>query len=54
LLDERKQEWAAMRKREFDPGLENCIKECRRAARPKDVACVEKATTAAAAQACLK
>jgi hypothetical protein len=54
LLDERKQKWAAMRKLEFDPGLENCIKECRRAARPEDVACVEKATTAAAAQACLK
>ena len=50
----RQKEWQEMRKREFDPGLENCIKECRRAGRPEDVACVEKATTAAAAQACLK
>ncbi|HEU5057442.1 MAG TPA: hypothetical protein VFU21_12985 [Kofleriaceae bacterium] len=50
----RQKEWEAMRKREFDPGLENCIKECRRAARPEDVTCVEKATTAAAAQACLE
>lgn len=54
LMDQRKKDWEAMRRREFDPGLENCIKECRRAARPEDVACVEKATTAAAAQACLK
>jgi hypothetical protein len=50
----RQKEWDAIRKREFDPGLENCVKECRRAARPDDVACVEKATTSEAAQACLK
>lgn len=50
----RQEEWAEIRKREFDPGLENCVKECRRAARPEDVACVEKATSSKAAQACLK
>jgi hypothetical protein len=54
LKAERQKDWEALRKREFDPGLENCVKECRRAARPEDVACVDKATTAAAAQACLK
>ena len=50
----RQSEWDAIRKRDFDPGLENCVKECRRAAKPEDVACVEKAKTAEAAQACLK
>jgi len=54
LMVQRKKDWEAMRKREFDPGLENCVKECRRAARPEDLACVDKAKTAAAAQACLK
>lgn len=54
LKAERQKQWEELRKREFDPGLENCVKECRRAARPEDVACVEKATSAAAAQACLK
>ena len=54
LKAERQKEWEAIVAREFDPGLDNCIKECRRAARPEDVACVEKATTATAAQACLK
>lgn len=50
----RQKELDEMKKREFDPGLENCVKECRRAARPEDVACVARATTSAAAQACLK
>lgn len=50
----RQKDWDAIRTREFDPGLDNCIKECRRAAQPDDVACVEKATTSVAAQACLK
>jgi hypothetical protein len=54
LIAQRKQDLEAMKKREFDPGLENCIKECRRAAKPEDVECVAKAKTAAAAQACLK
>jgi hypothetical protein len=50
----RQTEWDAIRKRDFDPGLENCVKECRRGAKPEDVACVEKAKTAETAQACLK
>lgn len=54
LRAERQKDWEAIRTREFDPGLDNCIKECRRAARPEDIACVEEATTSAAAQACLK
>ena len=54
LVAQRKVDWEAMKKREFDPGLENCVKECRRAARPEDVECVAKARTAAVAQACLK
>ena len=54
LMAQRKKDWEAMVKREFDPGLENCVKECRRAAKPEDVECVAKAKTAAAAQACLK
>jgi hypothetical protein len=54
LMAQRKKDWQDMVKREFDPGLENCVKECRRAGKPEDVECVAKAKTAAAAQACLK
>ena len=41
-------------KQTLDTGLDNCVKECRRAAHPDDVACVDRATTFAAAQACLQ
>ncbi len=54
LMAQRKQDLEAMKKRDFDPGLENCVKECRRAAKPEDVECVAKAKTSVAAQACLK
>lgn len=54
LRAEKQKEWEAMKKREFDPGRENCVKECRRAARPEDVECVKKAASSQAAQACLK
>lgn len=47
--------WAAERnKKELNLGLDNCVKECRRAANAEDIACVDKATTFAAAQACLQ
>ncbi len=55
LKAEWEQRWSAERsKTELNRGLDNCIKECRRAANPEDIACVEKATTFAAAQACLQ
>ena len=54
LRAERQAQLEEIRTREDDPGRDNCLKECRRAAKPEDVACVEKATTSAAAQACLK
>jgi hypothetical protein len=50
---EREKEWAAMRARNFDPGLDNCVRNCRRSASPGDVECVEKATTAEQAADCL-
>ena len=47
--------WTERRnKKDFDPGLDNCVRECRRAANPEDVPCVDQATTFAAAQACLQ
>jgi hypothetical protein len=54
LRAERQKEWGEIAKREFDPGRENCVKECRRAAKPEDIKCVEGATTLEAAKACLE
>ena len=54
LRAERQKQWDEIAKREFDPGRENCVKECRRSARPDDIKCVEAATTLAAAKDCLK
>lgn len=54
LRAERQKEWDEIARREFDPGRENCVKECRRAAKPEDIECVDGATTLAAAEACLK
>lgn len=55
LRAEWEQRWTAERsKTELNQGLDNCVKECRRAAKPEDVPCVDRATTHAAAQACLK
>jgi hypothetical protein len=53
LRAERQQKWAEMRARPFDPGLDNCVRQCRRGATPDDVACVERASTAAEAADCL-
>jgi hypothetical protein len=53
LRAERRKTWDEMKAREFDPGLENCVRECRRSASVDDVACVERATTAEQAAACL-
>jgi len=53
LRAEREKTWAEMKARKVDPGFDNCVRECRRAARPEDVACVDAAKTAAAAQRCL-
>jgi hypothetical protein len=52
LRAERKKVWEEMRAREFDPGLENCIRACRRASSPKDVKCVDEAKTSAQAEDC--
>jgi hypothetical protein len=53
LRAERQKLWAEMKARKFDPGLENCLKDCRRGAYPSDVECVEKARTAAQATDCV-
>ena len=53
LRAERQKEWDEIAKREFDPGRENCVKECRRSAKPEDIKCVEGAKTLAAAKDCL-
>lgn len=54
LKAEKEKAWADLKKVSFDPGLDNCVKECRRAAHPDDVPCADKATTFAAAQECLR
>ena len=53
LRAEREKIWTEMKARKFDPGLENCIRECRRSATPDDLACVERAKTAEQAGDCL-
>jgi hypothetical protein len=54
LRAERQKEWAAMRALPFDPGLENCMRGCRRSAPADAVDCVRRATTSAQAEACLE
>ena len=55
LKAEWEQRWNAERgKKDLNRGLDNCIKECRRAANAEDIPCVDGATTFEAAQACLK
>jgi len=51
---ERRKAWEEIKAREFDPGLENCVRDCRRGSDPDQAACVDKATTAAEARACLE
>ena len=53
LRAEREKTWREMRARPFDPGLENCLKDCRRGGYPSDLECVEKARTAAQAADCV-
>ena len=53
LRAERQKEWGDLAKREFDPGRENCIKECRRSVGPEEVKCVDEAKSLAAAKDCL-
>jgi hypothetical protein len=53
LRAERQKEWTDLSARDFDPGRENCVKECRRAASPEEVKCVEKSKSLAAAKDCL-
>ena len=53
LRAERQKQWDEIAKREFDPGRENCVKECRRSAKPEDIECVEAAKTLSAAKDCL-
>lgn len=54
LRAERQEDWAEMKARKFDPGLENCVKDCRRGGYPSDLDCVEKARTAKQAADCVK
>jgi hypothetical protein len=54
LRAERQKTWADMKARKFDPGLENCLRECRSGGSPDDVACVERARTEADARECLE
>ena len=52
LRAERQAAWDDMKKRGFDPGLENCVRECRRSASPDAPACIEKSRTTAQADRC--
>jgi len=54
LRAERQKIWAGIKARKFDPGLENCMRDCRRSASPADVECVERARTIVEAKKCLK
>ena len=53
LRAERQKEWAEIKARKFDPGLENCMRDCRRGGSPDDVTCVERARSLAEAKDCL-
>jgi len=50
----RQKVWDDMKARSFDPGLKNCVTECKRGGEAKQVPCMEKAETAKAARACLE
>lgn len=52
LRAERQKTFSEMRARKFDPGLDNCRRDCRRGASPDDVDCVERARTTAQAREC--
>jgi hypothetical protein len=54
LRAERQEAWDEMKTREFDPGLENCVRDCRKAGKPDEVDCVERAESSAAAKKCLE
>src|SRR4051794_34369285 len=54
LRAERQSSWDEMKKRELDPGLENCTKSCRRGGDNDAVRCMDAARTAADSEACLK
>ena len=51
---DRQKTWAEMKARRFDPGLENCMRECRSSGSTDDVACVERAHTLAEAKDCVE
>ena len=53
LRADRQKELDEINAREFDPGRENCVKECRRSAGRDEVTCVEAAKTGPEAKACL-
>jgi hypothetical protein len=53
LRAEREKTWSEMRARTFDPGLENCVRACRRSAPPDAPACIEQSRTKAQADRCL-
>jgi hypothetical protein len=53
LRVERVAEWAEIRKQPQNRGRDNCITACRLSGTKAQIACVEKATTAAAAARCL-
>jgi hypothetical protein len=54
LRAEREAEWEQLRKEPQNRGRDNCISACRKGGSKAQVACVDKATTAAEAAACLK
>ena len=54
LKAKRDVEWAAIKARDFNPGLGNCVKDCRSGGSPEAVECGIKAKTTKAADACLK
>ena len=48
----RLQAWEEMRKAEFNAGLENCVKDCRRRGNEEILECMESVTTASGARGC--
>jgi hypothetical protein len=53
LKTERQRSWDEQRKQDADKGRDNCVTGCRQGGKRSQVACVDKAKTAAEAVACL-
>lgn len=54
LRAERQAEWEELKKQPKNPGRDNCITACKKSGKKAQVKCVEAASTAAAATACIE